>query len=589
MRQGITAGISGKGLRQGMAAKDRIMRCEGARDIINVYLDGVLGQPEAEELRAHIGGCAKCSAEVAFERAVRDACASLDGVELPEGFRASVMAAVGAEAAQATAAVGAEAAQATATTAAGETDILGDVVTPFRANKANRASKAKWLGAGWLGSGAFRSLRTAAAVAVVFSLGLIISIAIQRIQDRNRAPNDAMDGAVMVAEYAEYIEEGASAGDAAATADGHAATAAEADGIGQGITLMQATEAKNDSLMPGAEDALMSGGGHAVAEEAALGAGVADSADRAADGFGVYSEALAAATAAAAGGTAQQETEPPIGVGGDAGIGAEGGMASGAENGAGSVPLPEAPHMDAAERMEESPAGGMDWELGRAESADAPAPEREAAPAPLPSTTAQDAGLPTGEAAAEPGSPVAASGTAEHGGTAEHDGTAASGGQTSAASPTEADRQMPALSPSTAPSAAIDESNAGAGGVAYDAEQAADADNAVGETLAAQTEADAAKINGVAQTYGATVARVHAPGKQAAWDVTAAKADIDGLMAALAAAFRGRGAEISLRGDTQNTASDEAGTDADAGTGAGARAPTMTQTATVRVKIAYGG
>ncbi|MCL2059468.1 MAG: zf-HC2 domain-containing protein [Oscillospiraceae bacterium] len=73
--------------------------CAAWQDQINDYLDGGLGREELSLFIEHMNACAECANAVRLSRALRDAGRALGGedVIVPDGFSASVMAAVRAE------------------------------------------------------------------------------------------------------------------------------------------------------------------------------------------------------------------------------------------------------------------------------------------------------------------------------------------------------------------------------------------------------------------------------------------------------------------------------------------------------------
>ena len=70
------------------------MRCARAESLIERYLDGALGSALAQELEAHVRGCARCTASVEAAKRLAEQLAAEPEVRAPHGFAARVMDAV---------------------------------------------------------------------------------------------------------------------------------------------------------------------------------------------------------------------------------------------------------------------------------------------------------------------------------------------------------------------------------------------------------------------------------------------------------------------------------------------------------------
>lgn len=66
------------------------MRCAQARETMQARLDGTLSPGTAEEMEAHLAGCAACRAEAADLRAIDAELAAEETVDPPEGMAAAI-------------------------------------------------------------------------------------------------------------------------------------------------------------------------------------------------------------------------------------------------------------------------------------------------------------------------------------------------------------------------------------------------------------------------------------------------------------------------------------------------------------------
>ncbi len=67
------------------------MTCEEVRELLSLYIDGKLDASTREALEKHIESCVECEAELAGLRQTVELLKSLEEVEVPETFRASLM------------------------------------------------------------------------------------------------------------------------------------------------------------------------------------------------------------------------------------------------------------------------------------------------------------------------------------------------------------------------------------------------------------------------------------------------------------------------------------------------------------------
>lgn len=79
--------------------------CEEYAELLDAFVDGELSPEEMARVRAHLDGCGGCRAYVDDALAIRAAFPGVEDTPAPEGFAASVMAKIAAEAAPRTEAV----------------------------------------------------------------------------------------------------------------------------------------------------------------------------------------------------------------------------------------------------------------------------------------------------------------------------------------------------------------------------------------------------------------------------------------------------------------------------------------------------
>ncbi|MEW6243293.1 MAG: DUF4349 domain-containing protein [Bacillota bacterium] len=70
------------------------MNCSECMESLSPYIDGELTEAESERVDEHLSSCAKCRAELEALKEVVGLCRSMEDVEVPSGFRASLMAKV---------------------------------------------------------------------------------------------------------------------------------------------------------------------------------------------------------------------------------------------------------------------------------------------------------------------------------------------------------------------------------------------------------------------------------------------------------------------------------------------------------------
>lgn len=74
------------------------MDCRKVRQELSAYIDGVLGEPQLQQLEAHLKGCPHCATEVEELREVVGMVRALGDITPPEEFRGQVMARIKTEA-----------------------------------------------------------------------------------------------------------------------------------------------------------------------------------------------------------------------------------------------------------------------------------------------------------------------------------------------------------------------------------------------------------------------------------------------------------------------------------------------------------
>ena len=70
------------------------MTCDRAKDLLQLYLDGVLALSEAQELEGHVAGCATCRADLVHMERLFIAMEALPRVSAPVQLLPRTMAAI---------------------------------------------------------------------------------------------------------------------------------------------------------------------------------------------------------------------------------------------------------------------------------------------------------------------------------------------------------------------------------------------------------------------------------------------------------------------------------------------------------------
>ena len=67
------------------------MNCEKVKELLWAYLENKTTAEETAEIETHLEGCAACREELAQQKEIKNALASLPDEELPEGYHTELM------------------------------------------------------------------------------------------------------------------------------------------------------------------------------------------------------------------------------------------------------------------------------------------------------------------------------------------------------------------------------------------------------------------------------------------------------------------------------------------------------------------
>lgn len=67
------------------------MNCDKVKELLWAYLENKTTAEETAEIETHLEGCAACREELAQQKEIKNALASLPDEELPEGYHTELM------------------------------------------------------------------------------------------------------------------------------------------------------------------------------------------------------------------------------------------------------------------------------------------------------------------------------------------------------------------------------------------------------------------------------------------------------------------------------------------------------------------